>query len=74
MSENKPDDTVDWSLTTWEGSRREELRRWAQLPLENIISALEEMQELAASMEIPAQSEQPLQPAIGNRVAEQDNN
>ena len=38
---------IDWSLTTWEGSRREQLRRWAALPLERVILAIEEMQELA---------------------------
>ena len=43
---NSESDNIDWSLTTWEGARREQLRRWAQLPLENIVAALEEMQEL----------------------------
>lgn len=38
---------IDWRLTTWEGSRREQLRRWAALPLERIILAIEEMQDLA---------------------------
>lgn len=47
MSEADPDDVIDWSLTTWEGARREQLRRWAELPLERIILALEEMEELA---------------------------
>jgi hypothetical protein len=37
---------IDWSLTTWEGARREQLRRWAELPLERIIMALEEMEEI----------------------------
>jgi hypothetical protein len=37
---------IDWSLTTWEGARREQMRRWAALPLENIVAALEEMQEI----------------------------
>ena len=37
----------DWRVTTFEGSRREQLRRWAQLPLENILLAIEEMQDLA---------------------------
>ena len=37
----------DWRLTTFEGSRREQLRRWAQLPLENILLAIEEMQDIA---------------------------
>jgi hypothetical protein len=40
-------DHIDWTLTTWEGARREQLRRWAELPLERIVAALEEMQELA---------------------------
>jgi hypothetical protein len=46
MPENDPLDSFDWSLTTWEGSRREQLRRWAQLTLEEIIQAQEEMAEL----------------------------
>jgi len=37
---------VDWTLTTRDGARRETLRRWAALPLEDIVAALEEMQEL----------------------------
>jgi hypothetical protein len=41
------DAAIDWSLTTWEGARREQLRRWAELPLERIVSALEEMEDLA---------------------------
>ena len=41
------DKTIDWRLTTWEGAQREQLRRWAELPLENIILALEEMEQLA---------------------------
>lgn len=43
----KPDPTLDWELATWDGARREALRRWAQLPLECVIAALEEMQELS---------------------------
>ena len=41
------DSTIDWSLTTWEGARREQLRRWAKLSLEQILLAHEEMRELA---------------------------
>lgn len=37
----------DSRLTTWEGSRREQLRRWAALPLERTILAIEEMQEVS---------------------------
>jgi len=40
-------DAIDWGLTTWEGSRREQLRRWAALSLEEIILAQEEMREVA---------------------------
>ncbi|MFN0316227.1 MAG: hypothetical protein ACKVQA_14460 [Burkholderiales bacterium] len=41
------DERIDWKLTTWEGSRREQLRRWSELPLEQVILALEEMEELS---------------------------
>ena len=45
------DESIDWRLTTFEGARREQLRRWAELPLEQIILALEEMEDLAARFE-----------------------
>lgn len=45
-----PADAIDWSLTAWEGSRREQLRRWAALSLEEILLAQEEMRELAEKM------------------------
>jgi hypothetical protein len=41
-------DGIDWSRTTFEGARREQLRRWAELPLRQVILALEEMEEIAA--------------------------
>ena len=40
-------EAIDWSLTTWDGARREQLRRWAALTLEEILLAQEEMQELS---------------------------
>jgi hypothetical protein len=46
-TDGKADGAIDWRLTTWEGARREQLRRWAALPLERIVAALEEMQELS---------------------------
>lgn len=49
----RPEDGVDWRLTTWEGARREQLRRWAALPLERIILALEEMQDVAERLSQP---------------------
>ncbi len=42
-------DHIDWSLTTWKGSRREQLRRWAKLDFDDILRAQEEMAELAAA-------------------------
>ena len=42
----KSADAIDWSLTTWDGAKREALRRWANLPLERVIAALEEMETL----------------------------
>lgn len=45
------DRDVDWSLTTWEGARREQKRRWAALPLEQAIMALEEMETLARELQ-----------------------
>lgn len=47
QDETKRDETIDWRLTTWEGAQREQLRRWAELPLENIVRAQEEMAQLA---------------------------
>ena len=41
----RPD--FDWRLTSFEGARREQLRRWAQLPLENILLAIEEMENIS---------------------------
>ena len=41
MSES--DDAIDWSMTTWEGSRREQMRRAAKIPFDRILDCLEEM-------------------------------
>ena len=46
------DAAIDWSLTTWQGARREQMRRWAELPLERIVSALEEMEDLANRLDL----------------------
>jgi len=47
MKESEKKDDIDWSLTTWEGSRREQIRRWSKLSLREILLAQEEMQKLA---------------------------
>ncbi len=41
---------TNWRLTTFEGACREQLRRWAQLPLEDILRALEEMEDIARQL------------------------
>lgn len=58
MSESEPQSTdFDWSLTSFEGVRREQLRRWAQLPLEDILLAIEEMQDISQQLgTMPTQS------------------
>lgn len=40
-------DNIDWSLTSWEGSRRAQLRRWRTLSLRQKLLALEQMTEIA---------------------------
>lgn len=45
------DEEIDWSLTTWEGARLEQMRRWAALPLVDMIKAIEEMGELAGQLQ-----------------------
>jgi hypothetical protein len=55
-NDNLEDDGIDWSLTTWEGARREQLRRWSRMPLAEMILALEEMQVLAEKLSLPPPS------------------
>lgn len=45
-----PTPDFDWRVATFEGARREQLRRWAQLPLEQILLAIEEMQDIAQQL------------------------
>jgi hypothetical protein len=42
-----PEDNIDWSPTTWEGSRRAQLRDWMKLSLTEKWQAVEEMADLA---------------------------
>ncbi|VAW80927.1 CRISPR-associated helicase Cas3 [hydrothermal vent metagenome] len=49
----KPQDDVDWKLATWDGAKREALKRWAALPLERIVASLEEMQGLDGELRSP---------------------
>ncbi len=56
MTKKLPDalEQFDWSVTTWEGSRREQMRRWAQLPLASIIAAIEEMEDMSRELNLEA--------------------
>jgi CRISPR-associated protein Csx17 len=49
MSES--DKTIDWSKTTFEGSRREQLRRWRALSLRQRLEALDRLSDLAGRFE-----------------------
>lgn len=40
------EDPIDWEATTWEGSRRRQIEYWAQLSLDEIFDAQEEMGDL----------------------------
>jgi len=44
---------VDWNRTTYAGVRREAMRRWAALPLDQIVASLEEMEVLAEALRAP---------------------
>jgi hypothetical protein len=45
-----PRQEIDWESCTFEGSEREQLRVWSQLPLRRKLMALEEMGDLARKM------------------------
>ena len=54
MSENGDD--IDWSKTTFDGSRREQLRRWRALTLQQRLEALDGMLDLAKRLGRPAKT------------------
>lgn len=45
MPDEPTEPSIDWSLTTWDGARREQMRRARELPLVDIIRILEEMEQ-----------------------------
>jgi hypothetical protein len=55
MSQSEKE-AIDWSLTTWKGAEREQLRRWSRLSLEEVLRAQEEMQSLAVRLGEPSRS------------------
>lgn len=61
MPHNEEPASADWRLTTFDGARREQLRRWSRLPLEDILRAIEEMHDLARQLgEAPAIPRSPM--------------
>lgn len=72
MTERRDRDDIDWSLTTWEGSRRAQLERWASMSLDRILEAQEEMAELSRDLARQASEigTRATSPAVGTRVAE----
>ncbi|MGD8937353.1 MAG: hypothetical protein PVF07_12815 [Thiogranum sp.] len=72
-STDKPEEGIEWELATWEGAQREAIRRWAALPLERIVAALEEMQELGEALsQTGAVSATEMQPLSDSAVHEQN--
>lgn len=65
------DDGIDWSLTTWEGSRRATLRDWMKLTLTEKWTAVEEMADFArATIEWRRNQGLPyIDPYTGERVS-----
>ena len=53
MNNPASDKHVDWSRAGWGGSRREQMERWAALPLDRMILALEEMESLHHKLNPP---------------------
>ncbi len=53
MTEPLDSPPIDWSLGTYEGARREQIRRWSQLSLSQVIQALEDMEQLAKRLAPP---------------------
>lgn len=54
MTTNSPNEHIDWSLTTYEGTRLEQLRRWSLLSLEDVMRSQEEAHEQARAVNAEA--------------------
>ncbi len=50
MTERHEPDRIDWSLTTWDGSRRAQIEQWALMSLDRILEAQEEMAEWSVNL------------------------
>ena len=45
------DDDIDWSLTTWVGARREQVRRWLRLSVRERLEAVDRMGRTAEMLQ-----------------------
>ncbi len=68
MTDRREPDGIDWSLTTWEGSRRAQLERWASMSLDQILESQEEMAELSADLARQASGPTSTSPTGARRV------
>ena len=50
-------DCIDWSLTAWERGRREQMRRWSELTMDEILEAHEEMADLTEQLHVADDAE-----------------
>lgn len=48
---SEPGQDIDWTLTTWEGSRRAQLRRALELTLRERLEAIEGLADVARRLE-----------------------
>ena len=65
-------DGIDWSLVTWEGSRRPQLRAWCKLSLRERLEALDAMgdvSEVLSKARAEGRLRSPTGSAAGNAVA-----
>jgi hypothetical protein len=49
-AEQGKNDRIRWHLTTWEGSRREQLEQGAKLSFDQILEAQEQMAEITSKL------------------------
>lgn len=67
------DTSTNWSASTWEGARGEKLRRWRQLSLHQKLDAVDQLNELGATL-IAARKAKGLpyiDPKTGERIPKQ---
>ncbi len=50
MVDERNIDQIDWSVTTWEGSRLEQIVRRSKISLDEILNAQEEMADISAEL------------------------